>query len=312
MITPTIQVGICITTFRRPDGLTRLLDSLRQLRMDRFPGVAVRIVIVDNDVAESAKSVVDRFAALGPWPISYAVEPCRGISFGRNRAVALTSDCTFIAWVDDDEVVDPDWLAQLLTAQQRFGADVVSGPMLPVFEETPPDWAVEGRFYERPRRPTGTPVRFVSTCNVLVRRAILDTIPGPFSPRFALTGGGDTNLFMQLGLAGYRMIFCNEAIAHEFLPPSRVTASWLVQRSFRRASGQIICEDALAPSLRQHIVHAIKGGGRLMQGIYGLIPACTRGRTAIIEQLVTLARGTGLLAGKFGYQIEEYRHTHGN
>src|SRR6266496_1288345 len=120
MITPSIHVGICITTFRRPGGLTRLLDSLRQLRMDRFPEVAVRIVIVDNDVAESAKPVVDRFATLGPWPISYAVEPRRGICFGRNRTVALTRDCTFIAWVDDDEIVEPDWLAQLLITQQHF------------------------------------------------------------------------------------------------------------------------------------------------------------------------------------------------
>jgi glycosyltransferase involved in cell wall biosynthesis len=311
MVTRHTQVGICITTFRRPYGLARLLDSLQRLRMDAFPDVAVRIVIADNDVAESAKPVVDRFAALFPWPISYAVEPRRGICFGRNRTVALTSDCTFIAWVDDDEIVEPDWLAQLLTAQQRFAADVVSGPVLPVFEETPPPWAVEGRFYHRPRRKTGTPVRFVATCNVLVRRAILDTIRGPFDPRFALTGGDDMNLFLQLYRAGYCMIFCDEAIAHEFMPPSRVTANWLVQRAFRCASDQVIAEDALAPSLQQHVVHVVKGSGRLVQGIYGLIPACTRGRTAMIERLVNMARGAGLLAGKVGCQLEEYRHTHG-
>jgi succinoglycan biosynthesis protein ExoM len=312
MLTPRIQVGICITTFRRPSSLARLLDSLQQLRMDMFPEIAVRIVIVDNDAAESAKPVVDRFAPLGPWPIHYTVEPRRGISFGRNRAVALTSECTFIAWVDDDEIVEPDWLAQLLTAQQRFGADVVSGPVLPVFEETPPDWAVEGRFYERPRLQTGTSVRFVATCNVLVRRAILDTVPGPFSPRFALTGGEDMNLFLQLYQAGCRMIFCDEAITREFMPSSRVTASWLVQRAFRRASSQVICEDALAPSLQQHVAHVVKGSGRLVQGIYGLLPASAHSRTAIIERLVNMARGAGLLAGKFGYQFEEYRHIHGN
>ena len=75
MSTPHVQVGIFVTTSRRPSGLARLLGSLRQLRMDIFPDVAVRIVIVDNDVAESARPVVDRFAALDTRPISYAVEP---------------------------------------------------------------------------------------------------------------------------------------------------------------------------------------------------------------------------------------------
>jgi hypothetical protein len=75
MSTSDVQVGIFVSTSRRPSGLACLLGSLRQLRMDKFPDVAVHIVNVDNDLAGSAKPVVARIAALDTRPVSSAMRP---------------------------------------------------------------------------------------------------------------------------------------------------------------------------------------------------------------------------------------------
>ena len=47
----------------------------------------VALIIVDNDINESAKVVFDLFRQEYPFPIYYRVEPERGIASARNRLV---------------------------------------------------------------------------------------------------------------------------------------------------------------------------------------------------------------------------------
>ena len=78
-----MTVAICVATYARHKGLRRLLSSLASLE----PAEAgLRVVVVDNDAAGSARAVVDGLEGF-PWAIEYAVEPRRGISAARNAAV---------------------------------------------------------------------------------------------------------------------------------------------------------------------------------------------------------------------------------
>jgi glycosyltransferase involved in cell wall biosynthesis len=65
-----------------------------------------------------------------PWPLRYVVEPRRGLSFVRNRAIseARAARADFVAFLDDDEVATAPWLTELLRVQGRYAADVVTGP----------------------------------------------------------------------------------------------------------------------------------------------------------------------------------------
>ena len=98
-------VTVCVATYKRPDGLRKLLDSLQQ-QVDAPP---FEIVVVDNDREESARRVVE--AAKGDPAIRYLVEPRRGLAQVRNRSVA-ESQATFLAFIDDDEWATPRWLAR--------------------------------------------------------------------------------------------------------------------------------------------------------------------------------------------------------
>lgn len=105
-------VGVCVITYKRPKGLHRCLQSLQllQFRLSSTPHIS--IFVVDNDPSASAQPIVQQLQTLSKWPITYDVEPTRGISYARNRAVSLAKDCDFIAFIDDDEYATPSgWMS---------------------------------------------------------------------------------------------------------------------------------------------------------------------------------------------------------
>lgn len=314
---PTPSVAICVITYMRPAGLARVLESLGRLTFAKSGPVDVELVVVDNDRAGSAGPVVDRMADHLPWPVRYEVEPTQGISFARNRAVRLASACDFVAFIDDDEVAEPNWIDELLCAQREYDAALVTGPALPIFEVPPPAWMLRGRFVGVPRfgrrpRATGSTVAYMSTANVLFRRDVLSTVAGPFNPRFALTGGSDTFLTMQLVRQGARPIWCETAITREYIPASRLSAGWIIRRAYRVGNTVSLCEQELDPTARRLAERALRGGVCLAIGLAGAAPALLAGRAGLVSALTYAARGAGILAGIFGHRFEEYRTVHGS
>lgn len=122
-----LTVAMC--TRERPDSLRRALASLV-----RQSDTAFSVVIVDNaPVTTATREVVEEFGQ-AEWRYLLAPEP--GLSRARNTALdAVSSD--LIAWMDDDEIADVDWVRRL---KQGFEHDsdpsAVSGLMLPAELET--------------------------------------------------------------------------------------------------------------------------------------------------------------------------------
>ena len=58
------------------------------------------------------------------------------------------SDCDFVAFVDDDEWVEPQWLAALLENQRATGAPIIQGPVRPSYLAIPPQWLAASGVYE--------------------------------------------------------------------------------------------------------------------------------------------------------------------
>jgi GT2 family glycosyltransferase len=67
------------------------------------------------------------------WPVDSlsdnTIHESPAVSAGIHAAASADS----VAFVDDEEVPDPRWLQELLIVQSRYGANVVCGPVLPVF-----------------------------------------------------------------------------------------------------------------------------------------------------------------------------------
>ena len=123
---PMIMMGI--PTCKRPGMLEICLQSSGESTLPE--NVDVYMDVADNDVNESARVVVEKFARDAPFPVEYSVYAERGISNIRNHlfdcAIAANADC--LANTNDDEgAVSATWLADLYAMIVETGADA-AGP----------------------------------------------------------------------------------------------------------------------------------------------------------------------------------------
>ena len=248
-----LKVAVCVCTYRRAAQLDQLLGALAELRWAQLPVPAVTVVVVENELDGPGKEVCDKHISQGKLDIRYAAEPLPGVPVARNRCLDLAADWSdFIAFIDDDELPESDWLEQLLLQQASAKADVVAGPVLATYVVPPPDWLVRGGFHDlsppvAPRgsflqklssalipritdpdhRASGSPVQWFNTGNVLLRSDIVRQMGLRFDESLRQLGYGEDTLFSkQIAKAGYRMVWSNEAVTHHTIPPSRMTAGW--------------------------------------------------------------------------------------
>lgn len=281
--------------------------------MDRAPGAAPFVVVVDNDPGEAGRAVVDAARRGGfPYPITYAVEPERNIAHARNLSVALAlqQSAEWVAFVDDDELVDPRWLVGLRDAAARFGADVVSGSIRPSCPRDTPAWLTRGKFFGQNEQTTGVWLDLAHTGNVLVEARLLASPQGPFDARFGLTGGSDSHLFMRLRREGARIVSAGEAVTYEQIPASRARAGWVLRRAFRVGNTAILCERGLASGGRP-LRRLGRATLRLGLGVAMLPLALVGGRGLAMEAAWNVVYGVGAYAGLLGYRYREYSRVHG-
>ena len=134
-------------------------------------------------------------------------------------------------------------------SQARYGADVVTGPVVPRFESDVPAWVTRGAFFGPRQHPDGQRLEVAFTKHdVLLRAAIPGELGILFDNRFALTGGEDTDFFMRVHRAGNRIVWAADAIVTETVPPSRTTVGWVLRRGYREWGSHSRCESVLYPS----------------------------------------------------------------
>jgi len=223
------HISVCICTYKRPKLLTNLLTELQRQTVNNL--FTYSIVVVDNDHAQSAKSIVESFKENSLIDINYYNEPERNIALARNKAVKNARG-NFVAFIDDDEFPVNDWLFNLYKTFYRYKSDGVLGPVRPDFAEKPPEWILRGRFCERPFYETGTILRRkgTRTGNVLLSSDIFMDNQNMFDPEFG-TGSEDTIFFSRLIEKGYIFVYCNEAPVYEIIPSERMEKTYFVRRA---------------------------------------------------------------------------------
>ncbi|UQU68292.1 glycosyltransferase [Couchioplanes caeruleus] len=224
---PPITVVIC--TRERPGALARCLDSLLAQEYPDF-----RVLVVDNAPATDATAEVVRSAARR-GPVTYLLEPKGGLSFARNAAVAAAPG-EILAWIDDDEYADPNWLAEIARAlADHPEADVVSGVIVPAELETQAQLWFEqfgghskGRGFTPdvfspatahrqsplyPLPPFGTGANMTFRPGVIERIGGWDTALGAGTPAM---GSEDTLAFTQVLVGGGTIVYQPTAVTHHY------------------------------------------------------------------------------------------------
>jgi succinoglycan biosynthesis protein ExoM len=227
-------IDVCVCTYRRQSVTATIRSVAAQLIPD---GISLRMVIADNDATASAEHIVrNQCEALG-LSYQYVHAPARNISIARNAALDAAT-APLVAFIDDDEVATPDWLAGLLACRAATAATIVFGPVQAIYGEGPA-WLSQADLHSiRPAFRTGGIIDTGYTCNVLLDRGAMTQAMRDcrFDPALGRSGGEDTFFFHHLYSLGARCAFTAAALVHEHVPANRGRLGWLLKRSFR--SGQ--------------------------------------------------------------------------
>jgi succinoglycan biosynthesis protein ExoM len=238
-VTPPLDASICVITYRRPEGLARLLDSIARLKQPE--DFAFEVVVVDNDPTSDE----DAELSLPGLPVRRFRQPHNRIAAARERAVREARG-HWVAFVDDDEELAEDWLVAYQQASERWqDADGFLGPVEPRFEEPGPAWLDARTFFDRAHQRSGSVIdpHRAYTANTWLRRRLFDDVS--FDSAFDRTLGEDVDLFIRLSARGARILWCEEARVVEWVPPHRHRALSLLRRSFESGG-------AHAELLRRH------------------------------------------------------------
>jgi GT2 family glycosyltransferase len=175
------------------------------------------------------------------------VELTQGLDHGRNRAIAEARGDVLVL-VDDDILVEPDWLAKLVapfSSESAHSIGVVGGEVVPVFPDGIPAW-LEGthgplgfRADAGPLPPGQAPMgaNFAFPKWVFQRFGLFDTRLDRKGA--GLFGGGDSEMIRRIRAKGLEVWFVPAARAFHQMPASRLTFAYAARHAFDSARSRV-------------------------------------------------------------------------
>lgn len=234
-----VRISAVVCTHNRAGYLRKALQSLVDQTLAPW---LYEIIVVDNGSQDNTKKVVSEFSNVPN--LRYLSEPIIGLSRARNTAWR-NAEGEYIAFLDDDAVACPGWLAKFLdvfeTFQPRPGA--VGGKCEPIWEAPRPDWLADemlGRlsvFHWSDVPIVLNERQWLSACNIAYPRELLQAAGG-FREDLGRQGnklraGGEAYLRQQLDLWGLCSIYHPEIVVGHHVSPSRLTKRWFREAAYQ-------------------------------------------------------------------------------
>lgn len=297
-------IRVAVPTFRRPELLRACLTSVLQ---QEVPSHSVRVLVIDNDAAGSARAVADDVGLLFPGRLEYRREPEPGLAAVRNRALEESTGDDFLVFIDDDERALPGWLSQLVSAVEEFKAGVVQGLVVSEFEPGGPSWVASSRVFSRRLPARGSLLPTCAAGNVLLRVEEFVRVGIRFDPLFSEIGGEDTDYFSRLRDAGVVIVSEPAAAVIEVVPLHRQTVRWVFGRSVRAAGAWVRIRRKTAPWYMLWPSRIASGCWHGLIAVGCLVAAPFTGARGVDRVLANLGQCVGTFLGLAGAVQPGYR-----
>jgi glycosyltransferase involved in cell wall biosynthesis len=221
---PALEVVVC--TYNNAGLLDEALAGLSRQRGIE-PG-RWSCLVVDNNCTDNTTEVLRRHIAEGSLPgLRIVHEPKQGLTPARLRGVQ-SSTVPWIAFVDDDCILDREWIAnalEFIEAHSHVGA--FGGRVVLDFIAEPASYARDYgyAFAEQDRGDSRQRVGFLAGAGLVVSRAALSESGWINAPLLAdrvghrLVSGGDVEIVLRIGASGRELWYIPECtLAHRILP----------------------------------------------------------------------------------------------
>jgi GT2 family glycosyltransferase len=240
------DVSVVISTCDRAESLSRTIRSL--LRQQLPSGLDCEVIVVDNNSRDDTGTLLRALVGREQVALRCLFESRQGVSHGRNAGIRA-SLAPIVAFTDDDNEVDPEWVATIKRMLDRDPeVAAVGGKVLPEWPSAVPGWLDRRHwsplaildygdlaFYSSVSDP-----RVLLTANLAVRRDVLDRIGG-FSPDFQRCQ--DHELLIRLWRAGGRVLYAPELVVRTRVARERLTKryhrAWHTRHGFYSAAMQL-------------------------------------------------------------------------
>lgn len=235
----TLPLSVVVPCYGRRELTRRLLSSLAA-SPDRF-----QVILVDDASPEPLESLLGEFRSRLELE-GLRQSGRRGPAAARNRGIAAARH-PFIAFTDNDCIVQPGWARELTTHLQEASPKVVGvgGRTLAVGDD------VFSRYYSYhklldPYLQQGRYL-YVVTANCAFRRSALEEVGG-FDEDLRQPGGEDPGLCFKLLERGYQLNYRPEAVVHHHYRPGLVD---FARTLFRYGKGCRLQTDRYVSSLNR-------------------------------------------------------------
>ena len=140
-----------------------------------YPPDRREILVVDNASTDSTAAEISRH------PVTLLSEPRRGVSFARNRGIAVSRG-EILAFIDGDCLADPSWLGELCRPFADPSVGCVAGELRHLSATTAAERQAVRLLGEWQRYAVSSKPPYAITANAAYRHSVLVDI-GPFDTR---------------------------------------------------------------------------------------------------------------------------------
>jgi GT2 family glycosyltransferase len=298
------SVVVCAYTTDRWDAMCESVESVRRQSVDDEV-----VLVIDHNDELLARSRA-RWADVRDVTV-VANRFGRGLSGARNTGVTEAAG-DIVAFLDDDAIAEPGWLAALTKPFADPAVGGVGGKVLPMWSSIPPKWLPPEFWWVVGCSYVGQPeeiaqIRNPIGANMAFRRSVFD-LTGGFREEVGRTGAPgagceETELSIRAGAAGFSIWYEPSAVVRHLVGASRTTLAYFLRRCFMEGrskatvSGLVGHEQALSAE-RDYVRVTLPAG--IVRGLRQLLRGPDRlGGLAMAATICigVAATGIGFLRG---------------
>jgi glycosyltransferase involved in cell wall biosynthesis len=242
-----VAIDVVICTYNRAGSLDAVLSALSQ--QSPAVDVAWSVLVVDNASSDSTADVVDVHRSRQLLPgLRRVREEEQGLTPARRRGVRETG-APWIAFVDDDNLLEPGWLdaiARAIRLRQHAGA--IGGRVILDWERSPPAFFKRFGFCfaEQERGRAACELSSLVGAGMVVSRKALVESGWLERPLLAdrvgkrLVSGGDVEIAQRIRGAGYSLWYTPEAVLRHRISRDRVSLRYLLRVNYSLGASEAL------------------------------------------------------------------------
>ena len=229
----SLEIVVC--TYNNAAMLDGMLSALAAQRCSE--NTRWSCLVVDNNCTDDSTKIVQRYVSQGNIPgLRIVRELQQGLTAARLCGVR-SSYAPWIAFVDDDCFLQPDWIANAVAfAEAHPSAGAFGGKVILDWETEPPAFvrAFTYCFAEQNHGDVERQVPFLAGAGMVVNRQALADCGWTDGPLVAdrvgksLVSGGDVEIALRIAGSGRELWYVPQCELHHQIPSRRTTLTYMV------------------------------------------------------------------------------------